>query len=200
MIGFGLAAITLALLGYLITGPWAQTAAVFDARAARVAQSVATPWITSSLKIITEFGSTLVLTIVGTIAVAAFIVQRRSRAIGCFAIAMSGQITLHEGFKFLIARPRPPLAFDYTPAESYSFPSGHALASLCVYGILSWLFTRRVHSKRVSAIVWVLVVGLILSIGFSRVYFNVHYATDVIAGYLAASIWTVAVSSSDTGH
>ena len=197
IIGFGLTALTLAIIGYLVTGPNADSIASFDDEVRKAAQSMASTSLTEVLRVITRLGSTIVLTIIGSLAVIAFFLLRWRRAVSVFLLAMAGQIILHEGFKFLIARERPQGSFGYIVDESHSFPSGHALASASLYGILVWILTRRLGSKRLAVTMWVAAVTLVFLIGFSRVYFNVHYASDVIAGFVAAFIWTAAVASGD---
>jgi len=200
IIGFGLAAATLAVIGYLITGPCEQRIAAFDEGVRVVAKSLASPMLTSILKVVTKSGSTLVLTIVGTGAVFVFLWLGWKREVMLFLVGMVGQIFLHEGFKFLIERPRPPVPFEYVVDDSYSFPSGHALASACLYGTLALCIARHARSKGTAAAVWTSAILLVVMIGFSRVYFNVHYASDVGAGFLAAIIWTAAIASGETAR
>ncbi len=121
---------------------------------------------------------------------------RRVSAI-LFAASVAGGMVLNMLLKLSFARARPDLWEPLVTEWTYSFPSGHALASLSVYGILAWLVTQRLHSKRLNAAIWVFAILLVFLIGFSRVYFGVHHASDVIAGYLAAFIWTAAVASGD---
>lgn len=64
----------------------------------------------------------------------------------------------------------------------YSFPSGHSMISVCVYGYLLYLVLK-IKNKALKYILSCLLVFLILSIGISRIYVGVHYPTDVIAGY-----------------
>src|SRR6185369_9442321 len=147
IIGFCFAAITLAVIGYLITGPWEQRVAAFDEGVRVAARSLASPVLTSLLKVVTKSGSTLVLTIVGTGAVFVFLWLSWRREVALLLVGMVGQIFLHEGFKFLIDRPRPPVPFEYVVDDSYSFPSEHALASACLYGILAMCIAHRMRSK-----------------------------------------------------
>ena len=72
-------------------------------------------------------------------------------------------ITLKLTFK----RARPTPFFDLLPPETYSFPSGHSLASCCFFGALAAILTARIKSKRVRAIVWIVASVMFLSIGFS---------------------------------
>lgn len=195
-LGFAGAALLLALLGYLAVGHF-EAFLKFDAAVREGVQRIAVQWLTSSLKIVTKLGSTLALAVVGITALVAFALLRWRHAVGLFLLAMAGQIILHHGFKALIARERPEPLLDYIVGNSYSFPSGHALASLSVYGIIAWLITNRIRSAPVKVSIWIFTSLLILSIGFSRIYFGVHNATDVIAGYAAALIWTATVASGD---
>lgn len=83
--------------------------------------------------------------------------------------------------KNIIARPRP-AGEVFTVAYGYSFPSGHAMLSMAYYGFLACLLISRNQGW------WRIIPGvglgiLILLIGFSRIYLNVHYTSDVVAGF-----------------
>jgi undecaprenyl-diphosphatase len=195
--GFLISSASLALVGALIRGPSAIWIETFDEAVRTGSQSLASPWLSAMLLVITRCGSTIVLTVVGVAASAAFIVLRWWRALGLFLLAMAGQIILHNVSKVLFDRERPQASFGYIVGDTFSFPSGHALASLCLYGILAWLFTNSIRSDSLKAVIWIFTTILILLIGFSRIYFGAHYASDVIAGYLSALIWTIAVASGD---
>ncbi|HMC29816.1 MAG TPA: phosphatase PAP2 family protein, partial [Candidatus Angelobacter sp.] len=77
--------------------------------------------------------------------------------------------------------------------NSYSFPSGHALTSLCFYGVMAGLLSARIKSLPWRIALWTAAVLLIIAIGLSRIYLGVHYPSDVLAGYLAATVWVSAV-------
>ena len=64
----------------------------------------------------------------------------------------------------------------------YSFPSGHAMASTAVYGLLLYIVFREVKNKKIRNIACILQAILIFIIDMSRIYVGVHYASDVIAG------------------
>lgn len=64
----------------------------------------------------------------------------------------------------------------------YSFPSGHAMASTAVYGLLLYIVFREVKNKKIRNIDCILLAILIFIIDMSRIYVGVHYASDVIAG------------------
>lgn len=112
-------------------------------------------------------------------------------------IAVVGGRILSTELKSLYDRPRPtavdwrlevfgrPIPFP----ESPSFPSGHALTSMVVFGTLAYLITRlepTVALRRITLTAAVVVIG---TIGVSRIYLGVHYPSDVVAGYLAGFVW-----------
>ena len=80
------------------------------------------------------------------------------------------------------------LLFSAASPSSYSFPSGHALGSLCFYGILAAILAGRARGRGAEFCIWVATVLLVGMIGLSRIYLGVHYPSDVIAGYCAAAV------------
>jgi membrane-associated phospholipid phosphatase len=90
---------------------------------------------------------------------------------------------LEVALKHVFGRPRPTLWEAITRPDTFSFPSGHALSAMAVYGgLAAVLVTLRPTRKRV------VITGaafLICGIGFSRIYLGVHWPFDVIAGFVA---------------
>ena len=197
LFGFVLAAGLLMLLGWLVTGPGRSYASAFDGPIRSSIRQIQSPLWTSLFLTFTKFGSTIYLVIIGSIVGLAFIYVRWFRPLWLFIITMAGQAILHNGAKLLIARPRPSAMLAYPAAESFSFPSGHALSALCLYASVAWLVTNRLENSAVKVGVWVFALLLICLIGLSRLYIGIHHPTDVLAGWLAAAIWTVAVISTD---
>lgn len=117
--------------------------------------------------------------------VLALAMRRRFRAGAFAALALAGSGLLNLAAKHVIARPRPSLWTSIASETTYSFPSGHAmgaatLAAVCV--VLAW-------RTRYRALV--LAVGLTFAgaVGASRVYLGVHYPSDILAGWCAATAW-----------
>jgi undecaprenyl-diphosphatase len=126
------------------------------------------------------------------IAFAVFAWLRWRRAAVWLAIAMIGALALDTALKYAYHRARPVAFFGVAP-HSYSFPSGHALCSFCFYGVLAGLLSARVKALSWRLLIWITAVILVAAIGISRIYLGVHYPSDVIAGYLAATVWTATV-------
>lgn len=195
--GFTLAAAVLAASGWLVMGPGKGTAAGFDGTIRGAIRQMQSPMWTQLFLAFTKLGSTLYLWIVGAAAGIVFIIYRWFRPLALLMIVMAGQAGLHYGAKWLIARPRPAAMINYPTAEGLSFPSGHAIGGLCLYAMIAWAVSIRVESAGAKIGIWILAGLLILLIGVSRVYIGVHFPTDVLAGWLAAAIWTGAVMSLD---
>lgn len=84
-------------------------------------------------------------------------------------------------------RPRPQI-LQLVHESGYGFPSGHAMLAVACYGFLIVLCLR--FAKKAGRRVPVcLLAVLVLLIGVSRVYLGVHYASDVVGGYLAGLSW-----------
>ena len=193
--GFAGAAALLTIMGFW-TAKSHSLLPYFDHTIQSNVQSYSSASVTAAFRFITLFGSTRVLFAIGVLAVGIFLYLRRLSAIGVFLLSMAGQIVLHIGFKAIFLRERPDTVLDYAVIDSPSFPSGHALASATFYGILAFLFTQGIRSTAAMVGIWSSVILVVLLIGISRIYFGVHYPTDVLAGYFAAIVWTTAVASS----
>lgn len=91
--------------------------------------------------------------------------------------------------KYVVARPRPDmLVMDEI---GFSFPSCHAMLSLTFYGYLAFLMNKSKARLPYKILFNGLMIFLITLIGFSRIYLNVHYLSDVAGGYLFGFILLV---------
>ena len=106
----------------------------------------------------------------------------RARLAQGMVLSVASAETLSYALKFLVARPRPLHAL--IPQSTASFPSGHAVIAVSLYGFLAWSVWSRAKTdkgKRAAVFGGTLLAFLI---GFSRLYLGVHYLSDVLAGYL----------------
>jgi membrane-associated phospholipid phosphatase len=90
-------------------------------------------------------------------------------------------------FKQLFRRRRPDMAMFI--ARGLSFPSGHAMMSATFYGVLIYIIRRTASDPALRCMMITSLLALIVLIGFSRVFFRVHYASDVLAGFIIGLIW-----------
>lgn len=85
--------------------------------------------------------------------------------------------------KLIFSRARP-IDINIITETGYSFPSGHAMISLAIYGFLAYLLWKSYYKyKKIGVSLLVL---LIVLIGISRIYLGVHYTSDVIAGFIVS--------------
>ena len=163
----------------------------FDQSVRAWVHQLASPAMTRAMTVISALGyGALIVELI--IAVAIFSWLRWRRAAIWLAIAMTGALLLDLTLKYVYRRQRPSAFFGVAP-DTYSFPSGHALCSLCFYGVMAGLLSARIKSLPWRIALWAAAGLLIIAIGLSRIYLGVHYPSDVVAGYLAAAVWVTAV-------
>lgn len=106
-------------------------------------------------------------------------------------LTVVGSLTTTWLGKYALYRPRPEFITDVT-AFSPSFPSGHATGATAVYGFIAYIIVRgrQRMEERFEVAYWAAI--LALTIGFSRVFLGVHYASDVVAGWLVGLFWLLA--------
>lgn len=144
---------------------------------------------TSIIKFITFFGSQYFLLPANLllIALAFFFGKTRWAAIKVSAISISSTIVLFA-LKAFLKRERPPVPL-LAKAHGYSFPSGHAFTSLSFFGMLIYIVYQNVKHPILKWSLIVFMALLVISVGFSRIYLKLHYASDVVAGICLGIIW-----------
>lgn len=129
-------------------------------------------------KIITQFGSALVLIII-TILCVIFIRDKKYKILVPANLVTIAIINIVLKNFFLRPRPNELRLIEET---GYSFPSGHAMASTAFYGLLIYIVHEKVENKILRNTICIMLGLLILLISISRIYVGVHYTSDVIAG------------------
>ncbi|MEP7251708.1 MAG: phosphatase PAP2 family protein [Ginsengibacter sp.] len=118
-----------------------------------------------------------------------FVKKRRWNSIKIPAVALSSLLLMFV-LKLFFQRERP-----ITPllkaAKGFSFPSGHALMSVTFYGLLIFIALQTVKQLWLKWAITVFGIALIMTIGLSRVYLRVHYASDVLAGFCVGIVWLI---------
>lgn len=137
--------------------------------------------------LITNIGSTLFISI-STFALLIFFVSKNKwRYSVLLLLSILGGKLLGSATKIIIARQRP--ADSLILVDGYSLPSGHALMSIIFFSILIYYFKNHVQKTATKYFLIITSTLLILSIGFSRIYLNAHWFTDVIAGFSLGVFW-----------
>jgi undecaprenyl-diphosphatase len=115
--------------------------------------------------------------------------ERNWLDLGFFAVAFVGSQLAVLLVKEWFDRPRPDAGSAVDLPESYSFPSGHAAAGVASLGALAVLAAERLPTDRARVRLWSLVVVVGVAVGLSRIALNVHYVTDVLAGWCFGLAW-----------
>ena len=108
-------------------------------------------------------------------------------SIRVITIALSSLLLMFL-LKYLFQRKRP-LSPLLKAAKGLSFPSGHAIMAVTFYGLLLYIFLYTIEIAWLKYLLVFLLLLLIILIGSSRVYLRVHYASDVLAGFIIGLLW-----------
>jgi membrane-associated phospholipid phosphatase len=149
--------------------------------------------LTNSFRVVSVLGSLEVLALVGVLVAVVLLVQRNWLTLAAWSVVVLGGEVLNLLLKDLFARPRPSFEHPLVVDTSYSFPSGQAMESVVVYGMLAYfvVLTSRAWGKRAVSVGGAAMI--VLLIGFGRVYLSAHYVSDVVGGFAAGGAWLSAV-------
>lgn len=144
--------------------------------------------ITGIMFAITQFSSATFVKITYPLVLIILLLSKMYRKAILIFAAGAGGLLLVYAMKLFFARPRPPYPLLYKEA-SFSFPSGHATFSFIFYGSLSYFIWLTDLPKMWKYMAMIFLVALSLTIGFSRIYLRVHYASDVVGGFCLGYSW-----------
>lgn len=103
------------------------------------------------------------------------------------AIGITSTLLLFA-LKEIFKRPRP-LGPILANVRGYSFPSGHTFSSFIFFGLCAYLILQSTLAKNIKIILSILLFFFAWMIGYSRIYFGVHYPSDVLAGFALSASW-----------
>lgn len=143
---------------------------------------------TSIWKTVSVLGDSTVIIILTVVLTAVITLVAGFRNALWLPVGVAVTYGLNLLLKAWFARPRPEFAWGID-VDGYSFPSGNAMLAAALYGLFAvWLWRYgKVRTLVKKIVAWIAVI-LIVIIGFSRLYFSVHYVTDIIAGYALGSV------------
>ncbi|WP_187395143.1 phosphatase PAP2 family protein [Pigmentiphaga aceris] len=151
----------------------------------------ADPAILQAMALVTRLGDRDGLLVLGGIVLAVLLLRKRRWLAAEWTLATGGSGLMILFLKQQFARVRPEHIHGFETAHGWSFPSGHAAGSTAVYGMLCYLAMRKAPPQW-RPVILIASVMLIITIGLSRVVLQVHFLSDVLAGFACASLWLAA--------
>jgi membrane-associated phospholipid phosphatase len=151
----------------------------------------ATPTLDRIATLLTDLGGPGVIIGVTLISAIVLYLKHRRRAMTMLLLGVGGAAIINLVLKTAFQRVRPELWVQVVTEKSFSFPSGHAMASsaLALTVILMLWHTRLRYPALILGTLYIGIIGL------TRLYLGVHYPTDVLGGWLVSFIWVFIVHS-----
>jgi undecaprenyl-diphosphatase len=108
-------------------------------------------------------------------------------------LTFSGSFVLFVGIKLLVERTRPLLKL--VNEHGFSFPSGHSTMSMAIALSLYFIFVNKISSTKGRIVLLVLTLFWPILIALTRIYLNVHWFSDVVAGLTLGIFWVTLIAT-----
>ena len=153
---------------------------------------------TRLLTLFTHLGGPVGMTVIASVITVVMVWRWRSRTpLVLMLIAVAGSLAMTTIGKAVVGRVRPPLSEAVPPYEyAFSFPSGHALNSTVIAGMVAYLLARRLRTLWARVVTMIVAIAWALAMGLSRVFLGHHWLTDVMFGWLVGAAWLALVITS----
>ncbi|MCM3586070.1 phosphatase PAP2 family protein [Mesobacillus maritimus] len=136
-------------------------------------------------------GSTKGFVIVAVAVITWLVFKRKDyMAVGVYVFAVLSGYLLNSILKEWHQRPRPTTE-QLTEVTTLSFPSGNSMMGFIMYSMAAYFLIMRLTSLKAKITVILVTTFIILFYGISRVILNVHYPSDILAGYALGLMWSV---------
>lgn len=159
-----------------------------------------TAWLNTGMVLATELGTRYVIgALLAGLAIWAWATKRCPTTVAVLIVAFAVNPVFEILFKELVGRVRPDLD-QILPGNGPSFPSGHVLASVGFYGVMPLVAWESTRKRWLRTAVLLASVAVIILVGATRVYLDVHWTTDVIAGWMLGIVLIAATYHGLRGH
>ena len=141
--------------------------------------------------LLTHLGDPITLTVLTALGAAVLAWQRQRLLCIAWVMAVAGNAVLNKVLKSIFERTRPIHEHGLAFADGFSFPSGHSSGSVVAFGMLAYVAIRLLPPPRAAMHLPVLLAAaaLAFTVGSSRVFLQVHFASDVLAGFASGAAW-----------
>jgi undecaprenyl-diphosphatase len=187
LVALGLLLTAVSLFLELAEDVWLNEGFTWDVTVMLSIHTLGGPWLDKLFWLITQTGGPLIILPVAGTAVWFWRHDQR-KVTWLVLVSFGGALLLSNLLKLLFARPRPNVFPPLMTETSYSFPSGHTMSAVAVYGLLALLLWQRGKRGRAALAGW-----WVLLVAISRVYLGVHYPSDVLASLALGGIWLIIV-------
>ena len=146
------------------------------------------PWLSIVARWCTHLGSVPVVLAAASAAIARCLIRRRVAEALLIALSIAITAGVVRVVKGVVARAGPHSHLHLASHAGRAFRSGHSAQAVACYFALAWIVSREVDSRRLRSAAWIAAGLLAIAVGWSRVYFRVHWPSDVLAGWAVAAI------------
>lgn len=163
----------------------------FDVAILETVHRLAQPWLDALAAVVTNLGGAIGVMVITAVVSLLLLWRLKRREFLILVASVGGAALLNVILKLLFQRDRPALWERVITENSYSFPSGHAMASSALaLSIIVLLWSTKWRW-------WAVLGGLtyVFIIGFTRMYLGLHYPTDIVAGWLVSAVWVALVAA-----
>ncbi len=143
--------------------------------------------LTTFHKAITFLGSTVFIVVLSLLLFIIFWILKKKNKSYIVASVIIISTLFNVILKNIIRRARPDV-LKLVIEKSFSFPSGHTMAIVSLYGILWYIVLKSKLSKNIKIILSIILGILPIMVAISRIYLGAHFASDVIGGFILSSI------------
>lgn len=153
--------------------------------------TIQTPVLTTLMVTLTNFNGAMGIFIFSLVMMLFLIYKRWYNDLLFYFFSVLGANIAYISIKMIVQRDRP--SSDILSITTYAFPSGHATMATAMALAVYLILAKRVHSIALRSVLWTSCIVWPLIIAFSRVYLDVHWLSDVVAGIGLGVFWVTMI-------
>jgi undecaprenyl-diphosphatase len=157
-------------------------------------------WLQEAMRDVTALGGfTLIIAVTAASVLGLLMYNRRRHAAVLAGIVVGAELS-SEVLKIFYDRARPELVFHAVRVYSQSFPSGHSTTAAATFFTFAVIVSTLETRRRGKLLALFLASLATIAVGISRVYFGVHWPSDVLAGWIVGASWAIGAWIALAGH